>query len=558
MTTTKTSSPAATTQILSSGHKEVGRLMIGASVLVTLIALVAAAAAGFEAIDLASFDLFQNADQFRQIWSVAREVLILGAILPGFVGLALYMVPLQVGANGLAFEKGATAGFWTWAAGLVLLVISYVFDGGPAGERLDFVLLWTMAAGLMAIGLIWALASVAATVLAGRAQGMDLSDAPVSVWSFLVFAFSGSFVLGVFVAELAISYIRLRSGHLPIGNTFELLSISAPFLRSASSLFVLVPVLGLTTEVVAVHTGRPVVDTRPVMVPIGFLGFLAAVGGSAYFTTIRPVESVFFHGLVLAGALGCIGSVLFYNLVKIIKSKKFSSITMGAFAGLQLAFSAGVVLSVDTIGTRISEIEIEPLSVSTVQQDLINAGVLEAEGLYAFGPVFPLLVGAALISIHAAALHWSVKIWGRHLTSSMVLVSNLLTAVGAVAWAIGQLASTLLLDSIELSVGAADNSGEWFAALPVIGMVAMGVGSLLMIANVASLATSKVTGSAKPKWEGLTLEWATANPPVKENFPSLPVVSSAVPLTEEVFVSAPEAPEIESKSDMPELEAGVS
>lgn len=558
MTTTKTSSPAATTQLLSSGHKEVGRLMVGASVLVTLIALVAAAAAGFEAIDLVAFDLFQNADQFRQIWSAAREVLILGAIFPGFVGLALYMVPLQVGANGLAFEKGATAGFWIWAVGLVLLVVSYVFDGGPAGERLDFVLLWTMAASLMAIGLIWALASVAATVIAGRAQGMDLSDVPVSVWSFLVFAFTASFVLGAFIAELVISYIRVRSGHLPIGNTFELLSTSAPFMRSASSLFLLVPVLGLVTEVIAVHTDRPVTDTRPVMVPIGFLGFLSVVGGSAYFTSIRLVENVFFHGLVLAAAFGCVGSVLFYNLVKILRSRKLSPITIGALTGLELSFAAAGLLAVDTIGTRISLIEINALSVSTVQTELIDTGILEAEGLYAFGAVFPLLVGAALVGIHAAALHWSVKIWGRHLKSSMVLGSNLLVGIGAAVWAVGQVAATLSLDSVELSVGAADNSGEWFAALPVIGLLAMGVGSLLTIVNVASLATSKVTGSAKPKWEGLTLEWATANPPIRENFSSPPVVSSAVPLTEEVFVAVEEAPEIESKSDIPELEAGVS
>ena len=560
MTTTQTSYPAATTQILSSGHKEIGRLMIGASTLVLLLALIAAGGAAFEATDLATFDLFQNGGQFRQIWSFAREALILGAIFPGFVGLGLYAVPLQVGANGLAFEKGATAGFWIWVAGLILLVVSYVFDGGPGGERLDFVLLWTMSAALMAVGLIWCLSSIAATLLAGRAQGMDLSDAPVSAWAFLVFAFSGSFVLGAFVAELVVSFIRVRSGHLPLGNTSELLTTMAPFVRSASALVLLVPVLGLASEVVAVHTDRPITDTRPAMVPIGFLGFLSVIGGSAYFTSIRLVENVYFHGLVAAGMVGCVASIWFYNFVKIAKSRKLSPALLGSSLSLKLALAASVLIAVDAIGTRISEIGIDPLSISTVDPDLIDGGLLEAEGLFAFGAVFPLVVGAGLVCLQAASLHWSVKIWGRHIKSSLVMMSVVFTAVGAVVWAIGQIASTVSIDTLELAVGAADNGGEWFAVLPVAGMVAMVVGSLVMISNIASLATSKVTGSAKPKWEGLTLEWATANPPVKENFVSPPVVSSAVPLTEDVFVSVSDnkGPELEAASDMPELEAGVS
>ena len=53
-------------------------------------------------------------------------------MVPFLLGVAVAIVPLQVGARSLAFPRLAAAGFWAWLIGLVLVIVSLANNGGPA------------------------------------------------------------------------------------------------------------------------------------------------------------------------------------------------------------------------------------------------------------------------------------------------------------------------------------------------------------------------------------------------------------------------------------------
>ena len=84
------------------------------------------------------------------------------------LGLAIVVVPLQVGARAIAFPRAAAASFWAWLVGGVLLMVSYLMNGGPGGGRATGVDLWIVATAMVTLALVLGAICLATTVLALR------------------------------------------------------------------------------------------------------------------------------------------------------------------------------------------------------------------------------------------------------------------------------------------------------------------------------------------------------------------------------------------------------
>ncbi|MEL6985411.1 MAG: cbb3-type cytochrome c oxidase subunit I, partial [Actinomycetota bacterium] len=130
-----TSEPSAVEGLLGTGdHKTIGRLFIGGGAVGLVAALVLGVVASWYANNFD--DLGAGAfDYLPQVWSMSRDLAVFGGLVPILVGLGVYLVPLQVGAPSLAFPRGAAAALWTWFLGADLLILAYIFNGGPGGGR---------------------------------------------------------------------------------------------------------------------------------------------------------------------------------------------------------------------------------------------------------------------------------------------------------------------------------------------------------------------------------------------------------------------------------------
>ena len=147
------------TWLTSSDSKVIGRQFIGASILALLACAVLGVVLGAERIDGA--DTLVDAGALPQLFAAFRIGLVYGVLIPFLLGIAVAIVPLQVGARSLAFPRLAAAGFWAWFAGLVLLIIALANNGGPGGGDADMVDLFLAAHGLLLCGLAAAAVSVA-------------------------------------------------------------------------------------------------------------------------------------------------------------------------------------------------------------------------------------------------------------------------------------------------------------------------------------------------------------------------------------------------------------
>ena len=137
---------------------------------------------------------------FNQFTTMHGLVMVFGAIMPAFTGLANWMIPLMIGAPDMAFARMNNWSFWLLPPAAALLLLSFAVPGGAAATG------WTMYAPLstqmgmgmdmtifavhiLGISSIMGAINIITTILNLRAPGMGLMQMPMFVWASLITAY---------------------------------------------------------------------------------------------------------------------------------------------------------------------------------------------------------------------------------------------------------------------------------------------------------------------------------------------------------------------------------
>ena len=530
-TVTRQPSTATLDGILGSAdHKTVGRMWIGSGLLMLVGSLVVSLIAAFEASDLDSFAVVADADQFTQVWSLGRELLLFGAIVPIIVGLATYLVPLQIGAPAVAFARGAAGAFWTWFLATDLFILAYVLNGGPGGGRVDFVELWAISLGVMVAALGWAMVVIATTILGARTTGMSLERVPQATWSFLIFSLIGLLSLPVLMAELVLVFLRVKYGFVPIEARQSLTGVAATSTLAPALYWVAIPVLGMASDIIGVHTSRPTRFHKPVMAAIGLFGIVSYGADFLGFASVRP--QVFDNGLLVVTIAAAVLPIL---AVLGMVGESYGKGKPSFNAALIGALVSGLILLLGAVTSLLGLIEPVAVFLETKTPISINLEkLLILNGTTFHDGVRGLVMGSAVIGIIAALHHWAPKIWGRRMAEPLGMLSILAAAGGAFLWGLGAVLAGVddQPDYPAATLGGGGNV-EFFNLIAALGIALLALGALVAALNAAQAAFGKGTMSADP-WTGSTLEWATASPPSIGNFDKPPSVRSATPLADTI------------------------
>ncbi|HSN32132.1 MAG TPA: cbb3-type cytochrome c oxidase subunit I, partial [Ideonella sp.] len=114
--------------LFATNHKDIGTMYLLFSFTMFIVGGVLAM--------LIRLELFQPGLQFfhpqlfNQFTTMHGLIMIFGAIMPAFVGLANWMVPLQVGAPDMAFARMNNLSFWLLIPAALMLVGSFFMPGG--------------------------------------------------------------------------------------------------------------------------------------------------------------------------------------------------------------------------------------------------------------------------------------------------------------------------------------------------------------------------------------------------------------------------------------------
>ncbi len=394
--------------LTASDHKRIGRLLISFSAIFAIGTAIEGALLGAERISPSSS--LVDAGIIVQLFSALRFDLIFSVAAPLMLGLAVAVVPMQVGVRALAFTRAAMFGFYLWLFGVILVGSSYLNNGGPGGGNAEMVDLFFAGLGLVIAGLLLLSASVATTVLASRRAGMTLIETPIFSWSALVASVSMLLTLPVLAGALLYVAVDHAYERATFGATEGVNAWIGWAFTSPQIFIVAIPTLGVLAQIVATMTRGKQPLRAGLFVGVGLMStaVIGSVTQSSYTVNFSGgasdivkslVPYLFFNDFSILGVLVVLGLCLL--ALKNEKAKLNAAFVL-AFLGV------GMVLT-GMVGNAVYKIT-----------NLKLANTVFEEGVLVY-----VCYGVLLSGIGAVA-HFGPRIWGREIASKPVLGLGLL------------------------------------------------------------------------------------------------------------------------------------
>ena len=541
MTTIETHADAAGDSVVASffagvaawatttDHKRIGRIYLGFGLIGLLATTVIGALLGMERLDeSAVFD----SDVLVQLFQAQRVSLVFAGIIPLTLGLAIAVVPLQLGARQIAFPRLALTGLYSWLGGLVLTFVALGRNGGVGGGDAQAVDQFLAGHGLMIIGLLASAGSVAVSVLTTRAPGMTMRRVPLFAWSSLIGALGMIIALPVAFGAIIYLFIDLRLGTAANFGGAEGIGAWLGWIFSVPAVAVFaLPAVGVAAELMPVTF-----KARQQVRGVAFAGIaLVGVTALAAVTTqpSHPVSldsdqsfGVFFDDLlpflVFAG-LPLLGLLIVMGLGALTARAGAANGRPRITAAFLFSFLGMGMVFVGLVGNLLMAIT-----------DLELLGTTAEEGA-----VLYVVYGSAMAVMGGAAF-WAPKLWGRTLPEKLVLPLVGLSLLGTVLASLplyiagfldqaGGIPANATDISTILSLDYHDSASLW-NALSMIGHALMVVAVLAFVLLLLQACTGRREAAADNPFDAHTIEWSTSSPAPADNFEHVPTVASPSPV----------------------------
>jgi len=445
-------------------------------------------------------------------------VMIFGAVMPAFVGLANWMIPLQIGAPDMALPRMNNWSFWIMPfAFLMLLGTLFMPGGGPAGG-------WTMypplalqggasvafmvfAVHMMGISSIMGAINIIATILNLRAPGVDLLKMPLFTWTWLITAFLLIAVMPVLAGAVTMlltdkffgtSFFNAAGGGDPV--MFQHIFW---FFGHPEVYIMILPAFGIVSEIIPTFSRKPL---------FGYQAMVYAVASIAFLSFIVWAHHMFTVGMPLGGELFFMYSTMLIAIPTGVKVFNWvSTMWKGSMTfETPMLWAIGFVI-LFTIG-----------GFSGLMLAIVPADFQYHDTYFVVAHFHYVLVTGAIFSIIAAIYYWWPKwtgrmvneTWGKfHFWWTMVFVN--LTFFPQHFLGLAGMPRRIP----DYNVAFAD-----WNLVSSIGAFGMFLTPFMMI---AIFAMSKKSGAIAPQrpWEGAHgLEWEVPSPAPHHTFTTPPVI----------------------------------
>jgi cytochrome c oxidase subunit 1 len=353
------------------------------------------------------------------------------------------LIPLQIGARDMASGFLNALSYWFFFLSSVVMIASLFVESGPASGGWTVypplsalpqampgsgtgMTLWLISMTFFIVGSLLGSLNYIVTVINMRTKGMSMTRLPLTIWAFFVTA-----VLGVLSFPVLLSAALLLMMDRLIGTSFylsdifiggEVLSYSGGspvlyqhlfwFLGHPEVYIILLPALGISSEVIATNSRKPIFGYRAMVGSILAIAFLSFI--------------VWGHHMFVTGMNPFLGSVFtFTTLLIAIPSavKAFNYITTLWKGNIQytpaMLFSIGLVSTFVTGG----------LTGVILGDSALDINVHDTYFVVAH---FHIVMGlSAIFGMFAGVYHWFPKMYGRMMNKSMGYAHFWLTFITA-------------------------------------------------------------------------------------------------------------------------------
>jgi len=293
--------------VRTTNHKDIGTLYL-------LFSLAMFMFGGAMAMVIRA-ELFQPGLQlvdpqfFNSMTTMHALVMVFGAVMPAFVGLANWLIPMMIGAPDMALPRMNNWSFWILPFAFTMLASTLLMDGGaPAagwtmyaplvlqtGDAFPFLI---FAVHLLGISSVMGAINVIATIMNMRAPGMTLMKMPLFVWTWFITAYLLIAVMPVFAGAVtmlltdkffATSFFDAAGGGDPV--MFQHIFW---FFGHPEVYIMILPAFGVVSAIIPTFARKPL---------FGYSSMVYATASIAFLSFIVWAHHMFTVGMPLAGEL---------------------------------------------------------------------------------------------------------------------------------------------------------------------------------------------------------------------------------------------------------------
>ncbi len=353
------------------------------------------------------------------------------------------LIPFQIGARDMASGFLNMLSYWMFFLSSTIMLISLFIETGPAmagwtiypplsalpqaieGSGLGMTLWLTSMSIFIASSLLGSLNYIV-TVLNLRTKGMKMTRLPLTVWAFFVTA-----ILGVLSFPVLLSAALLLLMDRSAGTSFYLSDIivggemlenhgGSPllyqhlfwFLGHPEVYIVLLPALGLSSEIIATNSRKPIFGYRAMIGSILAIGFLSFIvwGHHMFITGMNPFFGSFFVFTTLLIAIPSAVKVFNY-LTTLWRGSLILTPAMLFAIGLVSTFITGGVTGIILADSALD---------------------IAVHDTYFVVAHFHVVMGmSAVFGMFAGVYHWFPKMYGRMLNTRLGYAHFWVTLIGS-------------------------------------------------------------------------------------------------------------------------------
>jgi cytochrome c oxidase subunit 1 len=444
--------------IFSQDHKMIGKQFLMTAVFMGVVAMLLSLlfriqiAWPGEGSDFLSFFLGETwapggilkEDMYLGLVTIHGTIMVFFLLTGGLSGtFSNILIPLQVGARDMASGFLNMLSYWFFFLSSLLMLASLFVESGPAmagwtvypplsalpqavsGSGLGMTLWLFSMAIFIASSLIGSLNYIV-TVLNLRTKGMSMTRLPLTVWAFFVTA-----ILGVLSFPVLLSCALLLIMDRMAGTSFYLSDIivgsemltqqgGSPllfehlfwFLGHPEVYIVLLPALGLSSEIIATNSRKPIFGYRAMIGSILAIGFLSFI--------------VWAHHMFVTGMNPFLGSVFVFTtlLIAIPSAVKVFNYLTTLWKG-SIVFTPAMLFAIGLVSTFITG-GVTGIILADAALDITT------HDTYFVVAHFHVVMGlSAVFGMFGGVYHWFPKMFGKMMNTRLGYVHFWITFIGA-------------------------------------------------------------------------------------------------------------------------------
>ena len=373
-----------------------------------------------------------NPDKYLALVTMHGTIMVFFLLTAGLSGtFSNLLIPLQIGARDMASGFLNMLSYWFFFVSSVIMLISLFVEGGSASAGWTIypplsalpqaipgsgagMTLWLIAMSIFIVSSLIGSLNYIVTIFNLRTKGMSMTRLPLTIWAFLLTA-----VLGVLSFPVLLSAALLLVFDRSFGTSFYLSDIyiggqvldhtgGSPilfehlfwFLGHPEVYIVLLPALGITSEIISTMSRKPIFGYRAMigsMMAIAFLSFI-----------------VWGHHMFLTGMNPFLGSVFTFTtlLIAIPSAVKVFNYLTTLWKG-NIVFTPATLFSVGLVSTFISG-GVTGLVLGNSALDI------NVHDTYFVIGHFHIVMGlSAIFGMFAGVYHWFPKLFGRMMNNNL-------------------------------------------------------------------------------------------------------------------------------------------